>query len=270
MRLTEVKASPNILVIGESGKGKTHLLGTFCQVAPTVVLTADGRGLSTLKKFEGIEPEIELADSWNDPWSLYDRLSSHTKTHRILCLDDLGALQDIVGRSIQGHSRGQNEERMRSDQRDRLVRGQLMAGGRRLEQRQWGELDIAINSFLGEIMELPYRLVVVTVLEDIRDHPRTGLTQVYPNLAGAIRDDLMARFSLVLNLFTQEEEGQIVYVASCRPHPRLPNKTRFGEPRTWIDPDGQKLLAHIAGRDGKEGEETPLEKKIGAGLIREK
>lgn len=269
MKLQDIKSNPNVLAIGESGKGKTQLIASFCELAPTLVLTADRRGLDTLRKYRGIEPDIELAEDWADPWSLYDVVNSQAKTHQILALDDLGALQDVIGRSIQGHSRGRDEERQRSDQRERAIRGQLMSGGRRLQQSQWGELDIAINSFLGEVMALPYRLCIVTVLEDVREHPRTGAAQVYPNLAGAIRDDLMARFSLVVNLFTEKQGEEVLYVMSCRPHPRLPNKTRYGEPRTWVNPVAARLMRHINGAETKEDQETPLERQIGSGMLRE-
>lgn len=267
MKLADVQTVPAILLIGESGRGKTEMVASFCELAPTVVLTADRRGLDTLKKHKGIEPEVELAEDWNDPWQLYDRISAHAKAFRILCLDDLGALQDIISRKIQGQARGRDEERMRSDARERLVRTQLLTGGRRLQQNQWGELDVALNNFLAEIMALPFKIIAVTVLEDIRDHPRTGVAQVYPLLMGGIRDDLMARFSLVTNLFTHDEEGKTLYCMSCRPHPRLPNKTRYGEPRTWTEPNASKLLAHINGKEDMA--ESPLEQKIGNGSLRQ-
>lgn len=269
MKLAQVETSPNILCIGESGRGKTEMVASFCKIAPTVVLTADRRGLDTLRKHKDLDPEIELAENWDDPWQLYDRLSAHTKTFRILCLDDLGALQDVISRKIQGQARGRDEERMRSDARERLIRTQLMTGGRRLAQAQWGELDVAMNNFLSEVMALPYRIIVVTVLEDVRQHPRTGETQVYPLLMGGIRDDLMARFSLVVNLFTEEDENKdLLFCMSCRPHPRLPNKTRYGEPRTWINPSALKLIAHINRKEDTTDVETPLEQRVGNGGLK--
>lgn len=269
MKLRDVAAAANMLLIGESGRGKTYQLGLLSQLAPSVLLTADRRGLDTIRRFSDAEPEIELAESWSDPWALYDRLSAHSSAYRMLLLDDLGALQDVIGLSIQKHARGRDEERQRSDVREKAIRGQLLAGGRRLQQSQWGELDIAMNAFLTELLLLPYKLIAVTVLEDVREHPRTGAAQVYPNLVGGIRNDLTARFSLVANLFIHEEDGRSLYCMSCRPHSRLPNKSRYGVPRTWINPTPERVLRYINGNEGKGDEETPQEQRVGSGALQE-
>lgn len=267
MKLEAIQRPPNALLIGESGRGKTRFLGSLAQLVPTVLVTADRRGLDTLGHLSDLQLEVELVEDWVDPWALLEKLRGYTKSHKALAIDDFGAQQSVIERKIKMQPFGQVEERMRSDERDKTTRSALLRGQRKLAQPQWGEMATALDSFLFEALALPFGLVVVTVLEDVRRHPRTGEDQVYPALDGKMREELAARFSFVGNLFLADGDGKTHWAMSCRPHPRLPNKTRYGTPRTWIDPDATKLMAHINRRE--EIAETPLERQIGAGEIKE-
>ena len=269
MKLSEISRPPAILAISESGKGKTRLVGSFAQLMPTVILTADRTGLDTLEgwSWPAGEPEYILVDDWKDPWTVYDKVAELAKTKKYLAIDDLGKIQKVIERELRGHARGKDEERMRADVREKTIRQSMLEGGRRLAINQWGELDIALNSFLDEVLKLPFALTVVTVLEETRTHPRTDDIHVYPNLVGGIRDDLNARFSLVLNLFNTELKEKMVWAASCRPHPRLPNKTRYGEPRTWIDPTAPRIMRHVLRKEVTADKETDDEKAVGSGSV---
>jgi energy-coupling factor transporter ATP-binding protein EcfA2 len=50
MKLNEIPQNRTILVMGNSGTGKTTLCGTLAQIVPTVIVTADRKELETLRK----------------------------------------------------------------------------------------------------------------------------------------------------------------------------------------------------------------------------
>lgn len=143
------------------------------------------------------------------------------------------------------------------------VQRELMRGERTMELRDWGKMWVAMETFLYSILDLPPSIKLVTVLESPDEDPRTQEQRLYPNLQGAIRHSLPARFGLVAEAFIAEADSKLHYCLSCTSHPRVATKSRHGTGRTWINPDIAKVLAYMNGRGDAE---TELERKIGAGL----
>mgnify|MGYP001616051068 CR=1 FL=1 len=71
MKLDQVQADKCILVGGDSGSGKTHLIGTFCEYIPTAVITSDPKGLDTLKSMK-INPDVILLTNLIKAWDAYE------------------------------------------------------------------------------------------------------------------------------------------------------------------------------------------------------
>lgn len=263
-KLSEIQTDRRILSIGSSGSGKTHLIGTLCQVMPTLIVTADPNGLDTLKTM-GIDTEVILVKDWKEIWGRFSEIAKAARKYPAIALDDFGTLQETAMDKIEMAPRGFSEEKAADRDKAQFterMRQNLMLGERRLQLQQWGELNIALTNFLAEVLALPYRVKLVTALEGQAKNPRTGEDHLYPAMAGGLRTVLSAKFSLVAATFTVNHDGKTLYCLSCRSHPRLETKNRLGTGWTMIDPTMQKVLERIAGK----GVETAIEAKIGTGL----
>jgi energy-coupling factor transporter ATP-binding protein EcfA2 len=264
MKLDEIQPDMKYLVMGQSGTGKTHLVGTLAELMPTVVVTADKEGLETIKRMKPKpETEIILIELWENIWPYYKQIAELSKTHLAIALDDFGSLQEMSRRRIEKERRTEKEYRMSPAEAEALIRQELMLGDRRMQIQQWGSLWLAMENFLYEVLKLPYKVKLITILEDKAVNPRTGDECIYPALQGGLRTSILARFGLVAETFIAYDKDKPVYCAHCHSHPRIETKTRFGSGRTWVNPSIQKFINHAGGKDDVE---TELEKRIGVGV----
>jgi len=260
MKLSEMPRDKRVLVQGGSGTGKTTIIGTLCKLVPTLLVTSDKEGLETLATM-GIDPEVVYLDDWMNCWDKYAEIVKAIPNFKALAIDDFGATQVVARNKIERMPRGYKEEQDRDFRT--TVRRELMRGERTMEMRDWGKMWVAMENFLSAVLTLPPTIKLVTVLESPDDDPRTGKMRLYPNLQGAIRHSLPARFSLVAEAFLAEHKEKLYYCLSSKPHPKVATKDRYGHGRTWIDPNMADVLAYI---NGKGGEENEVEKAIGTGL----
>jgi len=265
MKLKDIQRDKRLLILGGSKTGKTQLLGTLCQVVPTLYVTGDRDGLDTLEAM-GVDPEIILIEDWRDIWNLWTTIRKAAPNFKALAVDDLGSIQRAARRKIETSGRGRAEEQMAPANRLEAIQKQLMQGDRRLIMSQWGELAISVDTFLQELLNLPIPLKVVTVLEELREHPRSGLEHLFPNLDGSIRYDLLAYFSFIGSTFVTSDQTQATYWLTTRPHSRIATGERYGSPRTWENPTMLRVLKHINRAEAPEDAETPREKAVGVGI----
>ena len=267
MKLAEVQADRRILILGASGSGKTHLVGTLCRIMPTLVITADKNGLETLKGM-GVNPEVVLVEDWRKIIDYEGEIARATARCQAVAIDDIGALQAMALEKIIYMPRTKGEEdaaRGTPDKFQRIVKKELLLGERQLrfQSRDWPSLFTSLDTFLLDILRMPYAVKLVTALETVRDNPRDGADKIYPSLDGAIRTVLPAHFSLVAEAFIATLDGKMHYALTCQSHPRIETKSRYGQGRTWVDPDMLEVLGYINGQGEPESE---LEKRIGTGL----
>lgn len=260
MKLSEITREKRILVQGSSGTGKTTIIGTLCKLCPTLLITSDKEGLETLATM-GIDPEVIYMEDWKNCWDYYTQVVKLVAGYKAIAIDDFGATQATARRKIEKMPKGYKEEQDKKF--TTTARMELMRGERRLQLQDWGSMWVAIEAFLYEILALPLAVKLVTVLEAPDKDPRTGDLCLYPNLQGAIRHSLPARFSLVAESFIHEHKGNNYYCLTSKSHPRVATKDRYGQGRTWVDPDMSRILAYL-NRQG--GEESVIERIIGAGL----
>lgn len=267
MKLTDMPDNPwHILVMGGPKTGKTQLIGSLCQLVPTVVVTADPIGLDTLRSMH-VDPEVILLDDWGKAYEAYERLEALAKTHRAIALDDLGSSQAKIRTRILHQPQGKDEYKLGRNELGQQIDRQLMLGGRRLQLQGYGAMATGMNTFMEAFLRLPYRIKVITVLEELREHPRSGENHLFPALEGSLRYELPARFSLVSSLWLHQVDGTTYFCGTTRPHPHIPTGTRYGAPRTWINPDMSKLLKSIQGKEEVADQETKVEQAIGTGLL---
>ena len=261
MKLSEVKVDRRILVQGRGGTGKTTIIGTLCKLLPTLVVTCDANGLDTLRHM-GVDPEVVLMHDWKNCWDDFKKIAEASSRCRAVAIDDFGSVQTTARRKIEQMPRGWDEEHAKN--LGPAVKQQLMRGERRMQMQDWGGMWVAMETFLYEVLALPYAVKLVTVLEAPDKDPRTGEMRLFPQLQGAIQNTLSPRFSLVAESFIAEHDDKTYYCLSCRSHPKIETKTRFSEAgRTWVNPDMTRVLAYCG---GKGGVESKLESDIGIGI----
>ena len=270
MKLSEIKQPKNILTMGSSGSGKTHLIGTLAELIPqTLVVTSDAQGLETLTAME-LNPEVIVIEDWLKIWSYFSLIATASKDFTCIAIDDFGAVQKTAEHKVALGARTYDDERLIKAKGvaefKRQAREEILLGERRLQIQQWGELFTALESFTAEVLKLPFRIKLFTTLEGVAKNPRTKEEHIYPSLSGQVRTTFPARFSLVAETFIStagKDESKSYYCLTCRNHPRIETKSRFGEGRTWVDPTMAKTLVYI---NGKGDAETEIERKIGTGL----
>ena len=268
MKVSDFTRRPNLMIMGDSGTGKTHILGTFALMLPSVVVTSDKDGIDTLASMGITDTHVVYIENWAHVWDAWDEIRVLLRNGiRAILLDDFGATQEQIIRKSSLTPRTSDEYRMNPAARSDHMRAQLLRGDRRLQYQQWGEIGGAGEAFLYEVKHSTAQIVVATVLEETRDNPRTGLDQIYPDLAGSLRYSVLSKFSLVTSAFKDfDDDGNVHWCLSSLPHPRVPTKDRVSVPRTWVNPTAERLLLHIVNKDGGEYAETDQEKKIGIGI----
>lgn len=260
VKLSEISRDKRILIQGASGVGKTTIIGTLCRLTPTLLITSDAEGLETLATM-GLDPEVIYIEDWVKCWDYYTEIVKLSPNFKALAIDDFGATQITARHKIEKMPKGYREEQ--DKQWSTTVRRELMRGERTMELRDWGKMWVAMETFLYSILDLSPTIKVVTVLESADEDPRTGEQRLYPNLQGAIRHSLPARFGLVAEAFIAETDNKLQYCLSCASHPKVATKSRYGGGRTWVNPSMADVLAYM---NGKGNPETETERKIGAGL----
>ena len=267
MKLIDLKPRPTVAVLGEAGSGKTYLLGTLCQLLPTIVLSSDLDGLDTLIKMKAEPVEIIHITDWRNAWDYLDTVKEALQHGvRAIAVDDFGSSQETIRRKAMMMPRSRDEERMKPADREASLRRAFLLGDRRLQFQGWQEVAESGRDFIWELRQLPYQYLMVNMLEGLRQHPRTGEDHLFPELDGRLRETILARFSVVLELFYQHHRGQEYWCGTTRAHPRTSAKDRVGTPRTWTSPTAAKLLVHIMGKEAAIDAETETERQIGVGI----
>jgi len=262
MKLSAIERSTNILIQGGSGVGKTTILGTLCKLVPTLVITSDKEGLETLAS-QGIDPDVILMEDWAKCWDVFQEIMREAPKYQAIGIDDFGATQTTARHKIERMPRGYKEEMAGMSKVEPMIKAELMRGERRMQMQDWGSMWVAMETFLYEVLDLSPKIKLVTVLEAPEDDPRTGEMKLMPNLQGAIRYSLPARFSLVAEAFISEYKDDQYYCLSSLSHPKVATKDRYGGGRTWINPNAADVLAYI---NHKGKPETETEKAVGIGL----
>lgn len=264
MKLSDISSDYRYLVLGQSGTGKTTLIGTLAELMPTVIVTSDAQGLQTLKAMN-IKPETEviLISDWADVWDYYKQIAKLSESHAAIAMDDFGSLQETSRRRLEREPAYEDRRQSRA-QRELAIREQLMLGDKRMKIQDWGQLWISMENFLYETLKLLFKVKLVTVLEDKANNPRDNSEHIYPALQGSLRTSILPRFGFVGETFiSYDSDNKPLYALHCQSHPKVESKTRYGKGRTWVNPTAQKLLKHIQGGEDAESE---VEKRVGTGI----
>lgn len=261
MELSQIEFDRNVMVMGASGTGKTHLIGTLCQLLPTLVITSDKNGLETLLNMNASPQNIVLIEDWRRCWDYLQNIEKSLRQCLALAIDDFGSVQTAAKRKIELMPANWKEERIPLLEFTIEARRRLLLGERQMQLRQWGKLWTAIESFLIEILSLPFKVRLLTTLETTVNDPRTGDEVIVPALVGQARTSIPAKFSLVAEAFVSEIDSQRLFCLSSEPHPRVETKDRYAG-RVWINPTAKRLLQHMS-KDKQEEVESEIERRVG-------
>jgi len=264
MKLSEIPRDKRVLVIGGSGTGKSHLIGTLCQLLPTLVVTSDPETLDTIASM-GLDPDVVLIEDWRKIQEYEQTIARLSPSFPAIAIDDIGSLQTVAKAKVlyMPRSAGESQAARKYQAFQEQVKRELLLGerGLRFQSGDWPSIFAAMETLLMDILDMPFKVKLVTALESVMKSPRDGQDRLYPALDGQLRTVISSHFSLVGELFIEESSG---YCATCRSHPKIETKSRYGKGRTWVNPDMAEILAYM---NGKGKEETDEEHKIGTGLV---
>lgn len=215
------KPKMKVLVVGKSGSGKTHLMGTY----PSLLLVKTEEGLATLRHLTGKLQIIELSqkmDVYQEMLGLMSLLKNGTMDPmpETLAIDSLVGLSYFMERNIAGEHK---------------------------ESMEWGQYSIHKNrmiTLLGRLCELPMNVIVSAVPGIVSDEA-SNTSEEHPNVAGNKEPPLIAPwFDEVYYLECEkskrdekEKYGEYVYVAYTKPRGLFKQaKTRYGLPIRIVDP----------------------------------
>lgn len=162
-------ATKKILLLGESGSGKTSMLRTF--PTPIFVMDFDRKGLEILA---GLDGSLEVYDKWDDVQTDLKKLKEGTIQCETLAIDSMSFAADIV----LSWAKAKN--------------GNM---GSRLNQEDWGRAIKEIKDTMAALRALPMHVVVTMHTQVDKDELLGGI--VYqPSIYGR---DLPGRIPSFVN-----------------------------------------------------------------------
>jgi hypothetical protein len=201
-------AKINTLSIGDSGKGKTHFVGTICDHGNPFVIDSEG-GVTTIanKRFDYVKVNTwsEFKEALN--WFMINR-EKNKETGEVtgythLVIDSITRLQNYLVKEIVGDD----------------IKNPTM--------NQWGDVLAHMRVLLDKLTkQCPVPIHMTAMAMEAKDDI-TGQVKIYPNLQGSIRYDLAGYFDVVLYHDCGEKDGDQVYWVQTKGDQRTVAKSRL-------------------------------------------
>ena len=179
----------NFLVYGESGVGKTRLLGSVHEVpelCPALLLDVEGGSLT----LRNIYPELECVriDTWEKLKKVYTRLKTHPDHgYKTIILDSITEMQKI----------GMDYTmRIRKDGDDLNVP----------ELKEWNINIEQVRKYVRAFRDLEGVNTLFTALVRVDVDKRSGLSRKKPSLNGKVADEVCGFLDIVCYLGMEEVE----------------------------------------------------------------
>lgn len=189
-----------ILVLGDSGAGKTHFASKGKGVC---VLSLESQGRATIKQANP-KAYIWPAKTMNDIRKCMEAanngvLAKHGVT--TLVLDSVTELQQVMIEEILGLKREAGKS-----QPNQPATGKGPAP--EMTQQDWGILATKMRAFLRNMRDLPMSVVVTALCEYVNEE-NSGVRRLYPKLSGSMQMALPSFFNIVGFLY-KSSEGRVV------------------------------------------------------------
>jgi len=200
---TSDELKENILVkslsIGDSGKGKTHFIGSICDHGKPFVIDSES-GLLTIadKKFDGctVNTFTEFGEAIQYYMANYEE-----KGYTHLIVDSFTRLQQYLAVELSPEGK--------------------------LTQNQWGEVLAKLRKVANFLTkDVPTHVHVTAMAMESKDD-LTGAVKVFPNIQGSFKYDLAGYFDVVMYHECGEKEGNQVYWVQTQGDERITARSRL-------------------------------------------
>ena len=184
--------SPNILIYGESGAGKTTLAGSadaVPEMRKVLILDIEGGTLSLKDRYPDVD-SVRIK-TWFDLQQVYDELFAGGHGYRTIVLDSLTEAQKMSMDTVMRKLVEQHEER------DADVPG----------IREWNINIEQTRKFVRALRDLPLT-TIFTALAKQDKNQKTGVTKTKPSLSGKVADEVAGFLDIVAYLYTKEVDGE--------------------------------------------------------------
>lgn len=186
----------SLLLYGEPGAGKTHLIGTAMDhpdTNPMLILDVDG-GVTTIRKRANVDViQVRTMKQLEDVHKeLVNDTSGYYKT---VAIDTITELQKLDMRTVM-----QEQHSKRPDTTDIYVPS----------PREWGKSGDRMRMIVRAYRDLPCHTIVSAHLgEEVTD---SGKKKVYPSIPGKLKNELAGFFDIVgyLRVVSRKEGNEIV------------------------------------------------------------
>jgi hypothetical protein len=179
----------NILVYGDSGVGKTRLLGSADEVPElrkVLVLDAEGGTLTLRDTYPNVE--VVRVNSWKKVIEVLTELENVDHDYQTLVVDSLGELQ-------QYNMYGVLADPNRKSERDADV----------ADMHDWGKNLVQMKRFVRRVRDLPMHTFFTCLTQEDKD-VKSGKILKKPGLPGKLRNEVAAFLDIVFYMYMKEVE----------------------------------------------------------------
>lgn len=198
LRIARVKDRPktvNMMVYGESGVGKTQLMGSadaLPEMRPMLVIDIEGGTLTLANTYP--EAEVVRVQNWDEMQSLYNELHRGQHPYRTIGIDSLTEIQKFSMYQIM------KDVVKKDPDRDPDIPG----------LREWGKNLEQIRLFVRAFRDLPVN-TIFTALSTTAKDPKTGTVTTRPGLPGKLGSEVAAFLDIVTYLYVKNiREGDSI------------------------------------------------------------
>ena len=181
----------NFMVYGESGSGKTRLLGSSVlvpELLPMLLIDVEGGTLTLSTTY----PEVECVrvTNWQDLKKIQDRLKNSDHGYKTIGVDSLTETQKLGMEYTMRQQHG--------DTNDLAVP----------EIKEWNINVEQVRSFVRFLRDLEGVNCLFTALVRVDTDKRTGLSRKKPSLNGKVADEVSGFLDVVTYLGVEDVDGK--------------------------------------------------------------
>lgn len=233
----KVYSYANILIMGESGVGKTHFLGTVPDSEILILNVVSESGMMTLK-----DKKIDVIDieNYHDMIDAIGWIKKNGSKYNYIGVDSLSQWQKNL--------------------EDQLITSDKF--------KLWKDIKAKTKEVVDEFKKLPFHIVCTTEVKIDKDE-ESGTFKYLPSMIGASKDDIVYWFDEVYYFDrVQLKPGTpITYRCLTSAASKFPCKTRAGSlPMTVENPNLADMIKQMFGEVKKEKQKEELEEFNGIPL----
>lgn len=220
----------NMMIYGDSGIGKTHLIGSadaVPELRPVLMMDFEGGTESLVRNYPDVE-QVRVA-SWKDVQNVYDELHRGKHKYQTVCLDSLTEIQKFNMYSIM--------EELVADKPDREIDVPSM--------REWGRNLEQMRKFVRAFRDLQMHTLFTALKVDVKND-KTGMVTTGPSLTGKLQGEVAAFLDIVGYYYTQPVDGDETRLLLTKKTNTIIAKDRTGMlDQVVVEPTMKKLFEQI-------------------------